>query len=63
MTLSTMIPAPNTQGEASLEEMWFVEAAPASEPPPASEDPELDSDWFARGRPLSSRPPPVDTDV
>ena len=58
-----MTPEPTStkpQGESLLEDPWFAEA-PASTPEPESVDPELDGEWFARGRPLSSRPPPPDT--
>ncbi|MFO0567661.1 MAG: hypothetical protein U0263_18530 [Polyangiaceae bacterium] len=44
--------------EAELADPWFAEPAPASENAPVMEDPELDAEWFLRGRPLSSRPPP-----
>lgn len=52
----TMTRKPVPHAETVLEDSWFVEAAPESEQPPAS-DPELDTEWFARGRPLSDRPP------
>jgi hypothetical protein len=49
------------QGESMLEDPWFAEA-PVSQPAPESVDPELDGEWFAKGRPLSSRPPPPVTE-
>jgi hypothetical protein len=45
-----------------LDDPWFAERVPDSEPPaPESVDPALET-WFDRGRPLSSRPPPPDTE-
>lgn len=52
-----MNPEPVKQ-ERPLDDPWFVpEQADAADAAPES-DPELDTEWFARGRPLSSRPPP-----
>lgn len=48
--------------EAELADPWFAEPAPDSTEAPASMDPELDGEWFARGKPLSSRPPPPVTE-
>jgi len=58
-----MNPAPSMKPEAQLEDLWFVEPAPVSTEQPAATDPELDGEWFARGRPLSSRPPPPDAEA
>jgi hypothetical protein len=48
------------EAELLLEDPWFAADERPSDPPPESVDPTLD-EWFARGRPLSSRPPPSDS--
>ena len=59
-----MTEKPIQHGELVLDDPWFADAVPPSEPPsiaPDSVDPELEN-WFDRGRPLSSRPPPAEAE-
>ena len=55
-----MNPEPVKQNERPLDDPWFVPEAPESAELAPESDPELDTEWFARGQPLSSRPPPPD---
>ena len=51
---------PSKAPKLVLDDPWFASDERVSEPPPESVDPALD-DWFAKGQPLSSRPPPADS--
>jgi hypothetical protein len=55
-----MTESPSNDSELVLDDPWFSASERPSAPPPESIDPELGDEWFAKGQPLSSRPPPAD---